>query len=285
MGLYYPGTANDNVDYYYTNSLVRAESEGVWGNPSDDSRSDTGWRFQNITIPQGATIGSAKITWTSSRNSSGTVVGSIQAEDADNPATFTAGGAGGVSDFNTRLANLTTASVSYSQGAVSADTTYDTPDIKDIVQEIVDRGSWASGNSMVFFLLMGATSDGVVRFWRGYSNGSAYPVLEITILSTYTLTCDAASFALTGNNINFKRGYVLVCAAGSFALTGIDALFKRGYGIICEVGSFILTGIDATLRYTGWTRRTKPSSSWSDRTKPTTTYTDRTKPTTNWLNR
>jgi len=101
----------------------------------------------------------------------------------------------------------------------------------------------------------------------------------------YTLTCDTGTFTLTGIDTTFRRTYVLVCAAGSFALTGIDALFKRGYGIICEVGSFILTGIDATLRYAGWTRRTKPSSSWSDRTKPTTTYTDRTKPTTNWTNR
>ena len=36
--------------------------------------------------------------------------------------------------------------------SVTTDTVYTSPDIKDIVQEIIGRGGWSSGNSMGFYL-------------------------------------------------------------------------------------------------------------------------------------
>lgn len=122
-------------------------------------------------------------------------------------------------------------------------------------------------------------ADEVTMLYNGGS-GFTYP-----FVTGYTITCLTGTFTLTGVATNFLRGYALVCSAGNFVLTGIDTLFKKGYGILCDVGTFIMTGFDTMFRHSGWTSRTKPSTTFTDRTKPTTTFTDRTKPTTNWTNR
>lgn len=108
-------------------------------------------RFQNVNVPQGATIRNAYITFECSINTgNGRVI--IQGEDADNPATF--------SDYSNVVGRTrTTATVEWPQadfngvglGTWVAGTTYDTPDLSRIVQEIVDRAGWVANNSMVFF--------------------------------------------------------------------------------------------------------------------------------------
>lgn len=107
-----------------------------------------GLRFQNITIPKGATIDSAFIQFCSHEGKTAEDIAkiTITSEASDNAQTF---------DYD----NLITArpqSTSSVQWTVAEDweiwNFYRTPDIKSLIQEVVDRGGWAQGNSLALIL-------------------------------------------------------------------------------------------------------------------------------------
>lgn len=107
-----------------------------------------GFRWTNVTIPQGATINSALITLYCANVNGGTTAKTIwYGEASDNAVTFsntTAGKPEGrthtsasvAKDFAT--ANWTT--VGYN--------TSDQIDVTSLVQEIINRAGWASGNAL-----------------------------------------------------------------------------------------------------------------------------------------
>jgi type IV pilus assembly protein PilY1 len=107
-----------------------------------------GVRFNNIDVPQGATILSANLSFDSWHTSTkGNPIISINGENVDNAATFSAS----PNDISNRT--LTAATVNWSMPQFSTGGTwYDTPDVSTLVQEIVNRSGWASGNAMSFIL-------------------------------------------------------------------------------------------------------------------------------------
>ena len=113
---------------------------------STDYKNGGGMRFLNITIPKGSTITAAYITLTCRAAASLTVVNSkIKGEAADNPVTFST-----LADYQGRA--KTTAVVSWDAiPAWTKDTDYNSPEIKTIIQEIIDRANWSSGNALVIF--------------------------------------------------------------------------------------------------------------------------------------
>jgi len=108
-----------------------------------------GFRFQNVTIPQGATIDSAYITFESRAVDSGANCKTrISAEDVDDAIAI----ADDKAAFDTRWAARTTARVDWDNIAAWAiGSHYDSPSITTVIQEIVDRVGWASGNNIVIF--------------------------------------------------------------------------------------------------------------------------------------
>jgi len=133
--------------------------------------------FRNVLIPNGATIGSAEINLVASGSTSGTTVNAIiYANDIDDvssaPATATIGNA----------LDLTSASVTWDDiAAWTSAATYTTPDIKTIIQEIVNRAGWESGNDLMIIIKDNASTPGsdAYRTGRTYNTGS-YPELEIS---------------------------------------------------------------------------------------------------------
>ena len=119
-------------------------STGYWA--AVNFKHGGGMRFTNITIPKGSTITSAYLTLTSYTDRSSTVVRSkIRGEDADNPSAFS-----DYSDYSGRP--RTSAEVNWdSIPAWTAETEYNSPEIKTVIQEIIDRANWASGNAVVIF--------------------------------------------------------------------------------------------------------------------------------------
>lgn len=145
----------------------------------DNSQADyVGLRFQNVTIPAGATINSAIVRFTAQEDDSGSTTGSmiIYCEDEDDAATFTSG------SNNISGRTLTTASTTWSSPVTwIKNQTYDTPDFSQAVQEVADRGSWASGNAMAI-ILDGSSSTGDRDAWA--YDGSPGSAAELRI--TYT---------------------------------------------------------------------------------------------------
>ena len=104
-------------------------------------------RFTNVTIPINSIIVDAYVqlaAMTSESNSS--VTYNAKGEDVDDSTSITS-----VSDFNSRT--RTTASVTGSAASnIVAGSVYDFASIPAIIQEIVDRSGWVSGNSITIFL-------------------------------------------------------------------------------------------------------------------------------------
>jgi hypothetical protein len=136
----------------------------------------SGMVFRNVNIPKGTLILSARLK-IRSHNSRLTDVayGVIQAEAANNAAAF---------GSSRHIASLlrTTASVNWDlEQPWSQDEWYESPDIADVIQEVVNRGGWSSNNAMA--ILYSTRSEGGYRNFSAYDRGSDYAAkLEITFV-------------------------------------------------------------------------------------------------------
>jgi len=109
---------------------------------------EIGMRFLGVTIPPGATITNAYVEFAVDETDSETTNLTFWGEDTDNPGTFTST----VNDITNRT--KTSASVDWNNIAAwdTVGQLKQTPNLKTIIQEIVDRPGWASGNAMVIIV-------------------------------------------------------------------------------------------------------------------------------------
>jgi len=115
-------------------------------NGSNDTKYGIGIRFSAVPIPQGATIDAAYLIVTSAGTYAQDTVNSIiQGGDADSAAAFAT-----VADYQAR-----TRTSAYEPWLGidhwTAGVEYQSEDISAVVEEIVDRAGWVSGNNMVIF--------------------------------------------------------------------------------------------------------------------------------------
>ncbi len=138
-------------------NLVSDDDEGYWdntistwkdgsidirmGNDSSFVSTDMSLRFTGISIPQGETINSASISITAAAGGPAQVDTIIHAYDEDNTANFAS---------DPRGRNRTTAGEAWELHGVNFNEEYTSPDISSVIQEIVDRGGWSSGNAIGF---------------------------------------------------------------------------------------------------------------------------------------
>ncbi|MDP3941210.1 MAG: right-handed parallel beta-helix repeat-containing protein [bacterium] len=111
---------------------------------SDGSAVQTvGMRFDSVAIPKGATITSAYLEFTADEAHSETTNLTLFGEAIDNATTFTTG----VNNISNRP--KTTASVAWSSlPSWSIGNKYQTPDLKSIIQEVINRSGWQSGYAL-----------------------------------------------------------------------------------------------------------------------------------------
>ena len=139
----------------------------------DKSDQTVGMRFNTVEIPGGATIVNASIQFQVDETPSGTTSLNIQAQAADNPPTFSTSNG----DISSRT--RTAAAVSWSppawptKGVAGPDQR--TPSIAAVIQEVVDRPGWASGNSLV--IIITGTGERVAESYNGDQNGA--PLLHV----------------------------------------------------------------------------------------------------------
>jgi hypothetical protein len=132
-----------------------------------------GVRFTGVTVPRGATVSNAYVQFQADEAASGASSLTIAGQAADNPPGFTSA----AGDVSSRP--RTTAAVSWtppdwpSAGARTVDQR--TPNLAAVVQQIVSRSGWASGNALVLVV----TGSGT-RIAEPYEGGAARaPVLHI----------------------------------------------------------------------------------------------------------
>jgi Predicted metal-dependent phosphoesterases (PHP family) len=107
-----------------------------------------GLRFNGIAIPQGATISKAYIQFTVDEKTNAGCTLTIKGEASDNVSTFTS------APKNISGRSVTSASIGWIPSGWptvgQSGSAQQTPDLKAIVQEIVGRAGWSSGNSLAF---------------------------------------------------------------------------------------------------------------------------------------
>jgi hypothetical protein len=116
------------------------------------------YRFPNVQIPKGSTINSARISLVNYVSTFRHAVDSIACEDVDS-ATVLAGE--GYYDISNRWKRRTEAAVLWDQMIDTYPGARDsTSDLKVLVQEIVNRPNWKSGNAIIFiFKCLSLESD------------------------------------------------------------------------------------------------------------------------------
>lgn len=141
----YSPTQSDHDGYYLGSTRNTSAAFIICG--SDDPNVTQAWiLFPSVAIDQGANIGTAKLSLRAySTPVSGTLADVrtiIRADDADNPSVPSS-----ASDAAGRT--RTTAGVDWDPSVWAANTDYDSPDISAVIQEIVDRPGWTSGNNLL----------------------------------------------------------------------------------------------------------------------------------------
>lgn len=119
-----------------------------------------GVRFSGINIPQGATVTNAYIQFKAKNSSSAAASLNIKAEASDNASTFNAV-ANNITNRTATNASISWNPSGWTAGAAGADE--QTSDISSIVNEVVNRAGWLSGNALVVII------DG-----SGYRNPYSY---------------------------------------------------------------------------------------------------------------
>jgi hypothetical protein len=109
-------------------------------------------RFPDVTIPVGAIIQSAFVRVKSGATKTSDCYFDIYFNDADDAVAPTS-----AADANSKA--LTTETAAWTAGEWTSGLKYDTPDLKTLLQEIVDRPGWASGNAMMAMFLDDSSPD------------------------------------------------------------------------------------------------------------------------------
>lgn len=128
-------------------------------------------RYTNVTIPQGATIDYAYFDYDIYSGDTGTCKLRIYGCDEDNSVAVSSH-----ADFDSKT--LTTAYVDWDITCPVDYDWLDGPEITTIIQEIIDRAGWSSGNAIQ--LLLKYQADGVIARGMQYDAGSDNSWLYIT---------------------------------------------------------------------------------------------------------
>lgn len=134
-----------------------------------------GMRFVNITVPQNALIINAYIEFETDETGSVPTSLTIYGEAADSAPSFAWCGSSSCFTLSTR--STTTASVTWNNipAWTTVDEKHQTPNLAPIVQELVNRDGWVSGNAMAFMI----TGSGTRTAESYNGEPTAAPLLHI----------------------------------------------------------------------------------------------------------
>ena len=218
-------TADDDIEQSGVDQsmdLNSAEIEIV-----NDGNSDQliGLRFQNVDVPEGASIISAHIQFTAGAASSGAANFVIEGELNADASAFSAisddAGARTKTDSMVMWAPMDWASPG------ERDVNQNTPDLKGIIQQIVDQAGYESGNSIALFI-SGTGTRNAIPFDTDESNAAEicieYKVCPTDLILDSSLSTVGGTFDAT-NSITLQ-GPLSVDVGQSLILNAPNIIVK-----------------------------------------------------------
>ncbi len=170
----YPAHSDDDAEENSSGGMYRNSTDLELVHDGTDQT--IGIRFPNVTVPQGAVITSAYLEFTVDETPTGTTNLTIKGEAGDNAARF----AGGNNDITNRT--TTGASVAWNDIPVwdTAGAAKQSPSISAVIQEIVGRAGWSSGNALA--VIITGSGERTVESYDGaggHSDLTMAPMLHI----------------------------------------------------------------------------------------------------------
>ncbi|MGB5927733.1 MAG: fibronectin type III domain-containing protein [Cyclobacteriaceae bacterium] len=157
----------------YTNS---SDLELVYDTHQSAGNQTVGMRFTGVNIPEGATVTKAYVQFTTDEATTGGSSLLIRGEDVNHSPAFS------TSSFNVSSRTKTSASVNWSPAGWSSvgasGTAERTPEIKGIIQEIVNRSGWSSGNALS--LIITGTGKRTAESYDGSASSAPLLYVEYT---------------------------------------------------------------------------------------------------------
>ncbi|HWR26852.1 MAG TPA: PA14 domain-containing protein, partial [Candidatus Thermoplasmatota archaeon] len=165
---------DDAEEYLSTHAIDLVSTDLELIQDPNQGNQEVGMRFQNVAIPPGATITNAYIEFEVDELNSDTTNLNIYGQAIDNAPTFTST----ASDITSRIK---TSSFAAWNNVPSWDTESQkkhTPDASTVIQEIINRPGWSSGNSMV--IIITGTGHRTAEAYEGESANAPLLVVNYT---------------------------------------------------------------------------------------------------------
>jgi len=167
-------TGNDDAEESVSSGSVNRTSSDLEMVSDGSTNQLVGMRFTGVSVPPGATISSAYIQFQVDETNSGATSVSIEIEASDDAATFTTS--------TNNISNRPTAPSSVPWSPPAWSTVGDrgpdqqTPDIAALIQAVVDRPGWSSGNAMT--VIITGTGERTAESYNGSASGAAMLHIE-----------------------------------------------------------------------------------------------------------
>lgn len=229
---------DDAMKRYHTSWYSNSYGYDLSGTASTSARQYcTGMRFQTVALDSVDTVNDARLNLTAAFSRSGDNCNTnLGGEDIDDATAFST-----EANWDTRFpSTLTTANVSWDDiGAWNDGTVYSSPDIDTVVQEIIDRAGWNTGQDMVIFWhdYYDRSDDVGLRMGSGYDvgGGSEAPVLYIS----YT---DGCTVSITNSPSTYGYGTVESSSSYATGLTYFTLTNTGGCSIDVTINGTDMTG-------------------------------------------
>ncbi|HXV63547.1 MAG TPA: hypothetical protein VEK15_22790 [Vicinamibacteria bacterium] len=201
-----------------------------------------GLRFNGVTVPQGSKILGAYVQFHADEAHGGPTALVIEGQAADNAATFV------LSNGNISQRPRTASAMSWSpppwDTVGQAGAGERTPNLAPIIQEIVDRGGWTSGNSLA--LILSGTGLRTAVSFEG--NPSQAPSLHINYLPP-----EFAGDATVSNDVVTTDRLVWACGTLSVGpdytiMAPASVVFRAGHAVTLNDGVSVETGATLTVQ-------------------------------------
>ncbi len=221
----------------------------------------SGYRFQNINVPQGATILSATLKFTSDSNNIPVTNMQINGELTANSTTFNTG----ASNISTRI--LTTSNVVWNTANAfpSVDEEISTPDLATVLQEIVDQPAWCGGNAASFIVAADSVDPASGRLAESVDGGNGRApqlVVEFDHLTATGCIQGELAYQVASQSNNAEE------TTSGYQSTGSELTFNPSYNryIGMRFNNVAIpqsaTIIDAYIEFTAYQNRTGGGASF-----------------------
>ena len=234
-------TGNDDVEERATGSMYMNSSDIELVFDSDNQTD--GLRFTNVLLPNHATVTGAYVQFEADETQSEATSLLVQGQAADNAATFTS------TTRNVSGRPRTAASATWSPQAWTlvgeAGPKQRTPDLSAVVQEIVNRSGWVSGNALA--IIISGTGHRTARAFEGKAAGAA--LLHVDYVSGSSDAAPSAKLTVTPASGTVPLGV----SADASASTDTDATPIASYSFDFGDGSATVgpqAGATTTHTYT-----------------------------------